>query len=274
MYRGKKIFRYLNNRDIDPKRRLDTYLEDGDYVVQMTTKQGRFYMKFDSCDSFFTWSKDIHPNEKTFYEVVWNDEQKFRVDLDYKVDNIDFVAQRLSTILEELGLENPNVIGYDIETSAHMVVTNYRFPSHRYCEGIARIVSSFIDLDMGVYKNVQHFRVEGSTKYGQRRWKERLGSLVSFDNFREGALSDTRNTTMSIILTKIPKRITSTSHDVSEKVPRGFRIRSVDGPLILLDRKFPTFCDQCKRVHDKENSYILGNRFYCRRRFPGKLISS
>ena len=122
---------------------------------------------------FYSWYKDIHVDQRTFSEVITEGPQKFRIDIDEKVGDVGLLYLRVLRILENMGLRYPKILVYDIETSLHMVLTNYLFPSHMRCNAIADILSKEANIDLGVYKSVQHFRI-GCTKMGERRWKRRM----------------------------------------------------------------------------------------------------
>ena len=200
-------------------------------------------MRFASCDSFYSWYKDIHIDQRTFSEVITEGSQKFRIDMDEKVEDVELLYNKVLRILEDIGLRGPKVLVYDIETSLHMVLANYLFPSHMHCNAIADILSKGIDIDKGVYKAVQHFRIEGCTKIGQRRWKRRMWEDVNMMNFHKGIISDRRGT--KEVTLPIPRSVGRLSHGTDIcGIPRCLKIRWKSGGMIALDRVHPPSVSQ------------------------------
>jgi hypothetical protein len=159
---------------------------------------------------------------------------------------------------------------FDIETSYHVVLTNYFFASHDRCKAIAVYLSSKIrGMDLGVYGRTQHFRLEGCTKYGQRRWKVRMDSDTSRDNYHEGVITSSRGTKIGDITLPVPRlsrdKIVGMSSGVDISTYPEFVVRRSEGDLIILDRVVPSYCNACGRSHDHDGAYILRGRLFCRR---------
>ena len=264
MFYGKRTFRYFN-RD-GSGGRLDYIIKEGDFAIQISLRErGRSHARFTSFNSFYSWYKDIYINQRTFSEVITEGPQKFRIDIDEKVEDVELLYNRVLRILEDMGLRGPKVLLYDIETLLHVVLTNYLFPSHMDCNTIADILSEEIDIDRGVYKAVQHFRIEGCTKMGQRRWKRRMWEDVNLMNFHEGIISDRRGT--KEVTLSIPRNVGRPPQGTDAYgILRCFKIRWKSGSMIALDRVHPSYCHQCCRVHDKENVYISRGKFHCWRK--------
>jgi hypothetical protein len=261
MFRGKKKYAYFNRKGSEC---IEDFSEEKDFIVQFASGYERFYIKFDSCNSFYTWYKDVPAFEKCFFEVIRDGRQKFKIDIDEKVKDISSYVCKIRSILEECGIGGAKMIIFDIETSYHIVVSNYFFNSYRHCKLLAMALSREIKMDMGVYSRVQHFRIEGCTKPGQRRWKKRMYGTVSIENFHEGIISHTEGTKLAnmAIESSIPRRV---YHTVVSGIPPDFKIRFKEGSLTVLDRTRPSYCRQCRRIHDHENAYMVGKRFFCRR---------
>lgn len=260
MFRGKQRYRFLNRRS---SHCIENYCNETDFIVQFCDEEGRSYLMFESCDSFYSWYRHIPDIQKTFFEVIREGTQKFRIDIDDYVEDIDFLVSRVRTMFLAYGLENPRILLYDIEKSYHLVLSNYSFISNKHCESLARIILKEFNIDMGVYKKTQHFRIEGCTKYGQKRWKRRVGRTLTSESFHEGIISDVRNTNkiMSELIPRVYNNEVGKRADIG--VPLDFKIRRTEGHVVFLDRIRPSFCLQCKRIHDNENAYIYKNNFYC-----------
>ncbi len=116
--------------------------------------------------------------------------------------------------------------------------------------------------DRSVYKSVQLFRIEGSTKHGENRCKYLYGEenisecielfLAYCPDFRKPK-NYTKNDTLDY--SKIPDY----DHYTTGK--------RVNNNLIHLKRNSPGYCNLCKRTHDKENAYTIFSkgewRFHC-----------
>ncbi|ORX52869.1 hypothetical protein DM01DRAFT_1336655 [Hesseltinella vesiculosa] len=125
------------------------------------------------------------------------------------------------------------------------------------------------------------FRIEGSTKYGQSRWKyvQGHGDISDISTFCKGLIGYTNGCKMvdtdAIVDYAIGSRIYKPILDMHQDdrpsdmpsldIPKDFRIRYVQGSMTVLDRIRPGYCNMCARVHDNENAYMIGNRFFCRR---------
>ena len=227
----------------------------------------------------------LTPEEKTMNEVIMSDARKLIIDIDdpddYELANqllfYDFeahVTSRIREVFMILGIGDPHIIIYDMcddfKISYHAVVTNFTF-SARTCKGLCMIICSnqIWDkcVDVGVYKTVQSVRIEGSTKYGQRRWKNRTNNHHL--PFASGLLSNNDNTIKSYFTCNI---FTSLGHtelrldcpivDLSQ-----FKRGKIRNNILPLYRVKPGFCIQCNRIHDRENAaikYGLGRaRYIC-----------
>jgi len=262
MFRGKKVFRYFNNPDAPKEKCIKNFISEEDFVVQHSSSNGRSYIKFDSCDSFFSWYQSIPKDKRTFFEVIREGWQKFRVDIDERVENIDLISDRIKIILKMYGIKLPKIIVFDIETSYHLVLSNYVL-SQYHCKMLAGVISKVVNIDMGVYSKLQHFRIEGNTKYGQRRWKERTREPLNLENFHEGVITSRRNTRIVQIFIPMEINVQVKGINVGENIPRGFKIRKTVHNMVILDRVRPTYCNQCRRVHNKENGYMIDKKFFC-----------
>src|SRR3979490_972406 len=125
MFRGKKKYRFLNRKDSSYEDCIENFSNETDFIVQSCNNGDRFYIKFESCDSFYSWYRHIPDCQKIFFEVIREGFQKFRIDIDERVDDIDSLISRVRTILSTYGLDNPKILLYDIKTSYHIVLSNY-----------------------------------------------------------------------------------------------------------------------------------------------------
>jgi predicted nucleic acid-binding Zn-ribbon protein len=266
MYRGKRVYRYYNSREGSEEDCVSNFTMEKDLVVQGVTSLGRYYMKFESVESFFLWLSGVPEGERTFSEVIRPDNQKFKIDIDEKVDNIEEEVEKIKKVLISMGIKDPKLLVFDIERSYHVVMSNYCLQSYLHCKYVASIISKVVKIDEGVYSRLQHFRIEGCTKFKELRWKKRVESNLDLENFNEGVVGCLKNTEILVMKERIPtiRRKLSTGCNA---VPEAFKERWRKGDLIVLDRTCPHFCQQCGRVHDRENAFMLHGKFYCRRKF-------
>jgi hypothetical protein len=155
------------------------------------------------------------------------------------------------------------------------------FESAGCCAMISNLVSDKfpdMDIDLGVYKPVQMFRLEGSTKYLENRWKYREGTreLSPVSLFKSGLVGYTKGCKLvdtDVVVSHalfsrvyIPYiRTYSVPKSSTLPVDGTFAVRRNMGNMTLLDRYRPSYCDRCNRVHEHENAYMVGNKFFCRR---------
>lgn len=256
MLKGKR--KYFSLKEL-----MRDYHEE-DYVVQKAERNCRFYLKFDSCHSFFHWHSSFEESQRTFSEVIMSGPQKLKIDIDYRCENMSDVLDRVKDVLASFGVKRPNVIVYDIEKTYHLVISNYFFASNLHCKYIASKVREKVDIDMSVYSTIQHFRTEGSTKHGELRWKRRVNSPFTSTSFCEGAISCLQG--CKYFELSVSNYVAKRTESMEMQSPmEHFRIREVRGDVVLLDRTSSSFCEICDRVHDKENAYMIGKKFFCRR---------
>ena len=256
-------------------------------IVSVDRGNRRFFLEFASSDEFERWYMTLAPEEKTMNEVIMSDARKLIIDIDdpddYELANqlsfYDFeahVTSRIREVFMILGIGDPHIIIYDMcddfKISYHAVVTNFTF-SARTCKGLCMIICSnqIWDkcVDVGVYKTIQSVRIEGSTKYGQRRWKNRTNNHHL--PFASGLLSNNDNTTESYFTCNVFTSSTTLIHTelrLDSPNPRvgmccfpnadlsQFKRGKIRNNILPLYRVKPGFCIQCNRIHDRENAAI------------------
>jgi hypothetical protein len=188
--------------------------------------------------------------------------------------------------------------------SYHFAVSNFAF-SAKTCMGLCAIIRQgqiwerFVDT--GVYKSIQCIRLEGSTKFGEQRWKIRAGicpegenriyDVSAFAPFHTSSscfeakantsnranarecllLSDLRDACVPDVSCSVVYNECSLAkargpfvHDAS--LLDHFEVRRACNRTVFLKRIKPGFCSQCNRVHNKENAMVKYDR-YGRQRF-------
>lgn len=255
------------------------------FVVNVDRGDKRFFINFCSADDFESWYVGIPHNDRTMNEVVMSDTRKLVVDIDGGHDNLlmfDFerhVPSRIREVFAMLEIGVPDVIMYRMtdefgevshdKLSYHAVVSNFRF-SAKTCMGLCMIIASgqVWDncADIGIYKAVQCVRMEGSTKFGEKRWK----FATSDATFKRGLISCLEDTTESDVTCSPyikPRNVVRLDNvDMSQ-----FKAcRSRCGRYVHLQRTRPGYCLQCNRTHYRENAALYGGTFVCWRSVVGQ----
>ena len=246
----------------------------GSFIVSVDRGNRRFFLEFASSDEFEQWYTTLAPEEKTMNEVIMSDTRKLIIDIDdpedYELANIllfyDFkthLTSRIQEIFMALGIGDPHVIIYDMcddyKISYHAVIANYMF-SAETCKGLCMIIASgqVWDkcVDTGIYKKVQCVRIEGSTKFGEHRWKNRMNS--NHLPFASGLLSNNNNTIESHVTCNVlPTYRHLYTITCSSKIDLSqFKVGKLNNNLLPLYRIKPGFCSQCNRIHNRENAAI------------------
>lgn len=257
------------------------------YVFQRSSTDICYFV-CDTIEEFYAHYSKKNPSSRTYFEVI-NDNfsmQKFKIDVDGKigVDEMKYLLRIMRRLFRHLTKIKPEVLVYDISTSHHIVVANLCFTA-ACCEIIAGIIREKILkrypivaslIDTSVYKKVQMFRIEGSTKYAQRRWKYLTGTknLSALEIFKKGIISyvedcyyidEDKVIDIALDIGVYEHAVKKDSRHIKCVIPREFVVREVKGNLTILDRITPSYCNCCDRVHNKDGAYLVGKKFYCRR---------
>jgi hypothetical protein len=225
------------------------------HVFSIDKGYRRFFVGFERYHDFVVWYSQIPARLKTVNEVARTDMRKLWIDIDDPEDDetweklmmYDFerhIVSKIDRVFFDFEIGKPDIALYsmcsDNKISYHAVVTNFVF-STRTCACLCRIIAANEPwaqcVDYGVYKSVQCIRVEGSTKFGEERWKQLLGHRRSIGDGLISIVDGTKQSTLEM-------------HDTSPIV----HVRRQG--IIHLRRKKPGFCIQCNRVHDRENAFI------------------
>ena len=229
---------------------------------------GRCYATFDSLERFETWYATLDANEKTLNEVIMSDKRKLVLDIDSPQNVHDFhmydferhVKSRIRYIFNTLYITpSPDILVYDMcddnKLSYHIVVCNIVF-SAATCFALCCLISHGQIweplVDKAVYKRIQHIRMEGSTKYGQKRWKTPTVPVL----FHKGLLSVVYGLEDGNIDCKVETIGTNVNLQACISDLRDFKIRKHNGNIVFLDRLRPGMCMQCSRVHTNENAFL------------------
>lgn len=246
---------------------------ESNWVFAIDDGASRSFIGFDSLDDFEPWYTGLRPSMRTLNEVIRSEVRKLVLDIDDPRDDrllmYDFerhITSRIHDVFFELDIGIPEVLVYsmcsDYKISYHAVVSNFMF-SAQSCFGLCALISSGQPweccVDTGVYKKVQFIRLEMSTKFGEKRWKERLGNPGSL---RQGILSSTEGAIRSEFVAQVSCKsnvvlLPTFNVMIPARVLRQFKVcRPKSNGVVPLHRVEPGMCPQCNRVHDKENAFI------------------
>lgn len=203
-------------------------------------------------------------------------------------DWVSCVTARIKEVFFMLDIGSPNVMIYDMcsptKISYHVIVSNFSFDAHT-CMGLCMIISNKqiweTCVDTGIYKKVQCIRIDGSTKAGEKRWKKCIcstGTSILFDNRVDckdrildpkSLISNLEGTTISDIICNVYKSFQildsqqcNQDYILSRCIGNQFVVRKVCRSklsayiTIFLQRTKPGFCNQCNRIHSRENAII------------------
>lgn len=225
--------------------------------VVLFNANDKYYLTFSSVTSMYFWYKQapkpLHYNEVIRKEVP----RKFFLDIDDEPD-IGRIQDCVSSLF---GADN--IIMFSTSPQRyHIVINNFHTTSHHTCKIIAKYIADVTQvssIDMGCYASVKCLRLEGSCKKENGYIKYNISDS---DTFLDGLITHITNNSkeLSSTIPVIPKRITSIVTAFDDTV---FRKRAVEGSITFFDRIRPSYCLQCKRVHNSENVFMIGHRFMC-----------
>lgn len=283
-------YKYLNN---EKAHKNDVAYEAKNiaekYIFQRSSLD-IYYIVCDTVEEFYAHYLTKDPSSRMYNEVI-NDKfspQKLKIDIDGRIgdDEMTYLLKIIRKLFRYLTTIIPEMLVYDISTSHHIIVANFCFTA-ACCEMLASVICEKVSkryptvaslIDIGVYKKVQMFRIEGSTKYGQRRWKYFAGTkkLSSLEIFKKGIISHVDDchyidadkvvdTALDIGVFKYAERESEKMQSMNKSIPKEFIVRKIVDNLTVLDRIAPSYCDLCSRVHDNDGAYMVGKKFFCRR---------
>lgn len=285
-------YKYLTNEDAHPR---DVAYKAKDIASKYIFQQSSldiFYLVCDTVEEFYKHYSRKEPHSRMYNEVI-KGTQKFKLDIDGRIDanTMKYVLKTIRKLFRKLTKKcKPEIFVYDISTSHHIIVTNICFQSASSCEMLANAIFEKVSkkfpiaaslIDVGVYKRIQMFRIEGSTKYKQRRWKylEDEKTLSPLEVFKKGIVTfvddcyliDADKVVDVMLEMDVYKPNDNWKMDMpksfEKRIPTGFIVRKVKGSLTILDRIASSYCSVCNTVHDRENAYMVGGKFFCFRNF-------
>ena len=262
------------------------------FIIQYSDDENkRVFRGFKSISDFSNWYT-VNYKYLTFpCEVIKDTKQKLRFDIDCKHNVID-IKDLIFHLL--LYIPNAKYLLYDISKgnimSYHLVITNIYFPNSESIRMFAYNIINNIKkeyrevIDKHVYNRVQFFRLEGSSKENQHRYKWLINNRGKLSNrFLDGLITNTHNCVLYAVKYKYISTTSTTTITAIDKIyimkfqsnvctighNGDFSIRNIVDNIIILNRNVPTYCDTCMRLHDNENPFVIrlsGLTYFCCRR--------
>ena len=268
---------FYNKCRVYPNLNSIVNITDTTFIVQVDRGPiGRCFATFQSVEHFERWYATLDAHDRTINEVIMSNERKLVLDIDspqnlhyWHMYNFEMhIRSRIRYVFSMLDIAEPDIIVYDIcgdnKLSYHIVVCNLVF-SAATCHALCCLISYGQIweplVDKAVYKRIQNMRIEGSTKYGQSRWKRATTPAP----LHKGLLSVTSGLSDAHLSCIIQHNANQSQIDFplphthnTELIGRctDFRIRTIRSNTIYLDRIRPGMCVQCNRMHTHENAFI------------------
>lgn len=302
-------------------------------------KPGRIFALFDSYLEFYHFMNKYPVNERSFYEVIlgpFAQKPHFDIDIDrktfeekYPQENFELAADIIIQNVIKASikvldcLRQPVSIAEDIlvysshgqdKRSFHLLVNNKCHADNQEARAFAECVLHFFKeytnnkyaefIDQSVYSSVQQFRILGSSKVGNTRYKifnekfmyenkqythiynepyanDKMKELVQLYESLIGFISGC-NLLPSLVYKRSSTTDFSDIPDIADDTVRDciaivkskmdlspFSLGEIKGRTIFLVRDYPSYCDTCERTHHAENAFlaIRGGKIYfdCRR---------
>ena len=189
-------------------------------------------------------------NEETYEKILEGIKEEFLKEYEIKINYVEYDSSNEKTF------------------SRHIVVTNVLFANSKEADNFTKKKLSKLDkyknLDKGINKMIQNFRMPGSVKNGRK--KEPFGVYM----WEDGIVS-INNEEIPILEEKIREekedyKIEEIDKEkeliIKEKIGPEFVYRSTKNNIIIYDRIRKSYCGICKREHEREGIYVcvLGNK--------------
>jgi hypothetical protein len=267
--------------------------------------------EFSSFYNFKEWY--LTQPKKHFHEVIFGDNiQRLKFDIDSSVDEfgdkiktlntiIDCIVDELNTVMPKVKSSRSTLLLTDScggnKVSFHIIVKNFTVNNN---EEAALFTSGVLDrlnkidsryrnyIDAGVNSKLHNLRIYGSSKVGSDRVKGCNVELNKALGVPIHSMKDLASTMITLNPSgrdvRIPDRVVKVEKDYEsiESIPdyihkhiknTGFNFRCIAGSMVITDRIIPSFCNVCRRLHDKDNTMIItrkDNLYYerCRHYSP------
>lgn len=162
------------------------------YEYKYRNKINNLFLYFSKWSEFMNIYEKIPIEERHFYEII-NNECKFFLDLDSKIDNmkkeewniyVNNIKKCLKSVIYEITGNKINIIEFESlifptedKYSSHLIINEFRFNIEQ-CKRICNIIIDKLDtktskiIDNKIYNNWRSLRLQESTKIDSRRIKK------------------------------------------------------------------------------------------------------
>jgi hypothetical protein len=183
-------------------------------LMQQHQDKNPTFITFKTFSELDLWYRSQPILLRNFYEIIYNKPQKPRFDLEISSDKLSFDVWNyyVNNIIETIYKKFTNVILTIYNShgkkkwSTHIIVQNYIVKN---CEDARKFTMCIIHalpnpiiktiIDLSVYKSLQMFRLEGSTKVGENRYKYKPNTNQLCDNFVNELISNINNQEIQIL---------------------------------------------------------------------------
>lgn len=251
------------------------------------------YNAFDNAEQFYWQMTKIQPSARNYYETVRDGvKQKPRFDIDIALDSLPIMVSPkdiVNEVIFAIKHSSPDIATEQIlifnsngekKHSYHIVIDgwyhNNSLEAKTFYTKIASLVPGNMKkfVDAAVYKSTQQFRLLGSTKRGENRFKIQERSWIfngktilyperetPLNDFLHSLLTYTEN--CSLLEIEIPtfdkgvgKSATTVvdGADIEAVIPDGFVLDGEKDYGYRLKRIKPSHCLVCARIHGDGNS--------------------
>jgi hypothetical protein len=167
------------------------------------------FITFKNFEELGAWYLSQPIKQRNFYEVIYAQPQKPKFDLEINSKELSFdlwnyyVDTIIDTIYKVYGnIEITEYTSHDPKKkwSTHIVVQDYIVADNKEANKFIRHVINALPttdilqiIDLSVYKSIQMFRLDGSTKIGEFRYKYKKGQNKISENFLNELVSNVGN---------------------------------------------------------------------------------
>jgi len=241
-------------------------------------------------DSFWSFYNQL--TNPHLHEVIYSwmpQKLKFDIDCpDVSLDVIQMLRKFIDVIVFEtnamfmgqVNVSDKNIILTDSsgsdKTSFHLIINGYAVDNCLIGKDLTLRVKNKLEklgefLDSGVNKRKQSFRIFGSTKLGSNRVKRKNSVLIEklgLSNYTKEETLITSTSNCVMINYQIEQDVYNNMNvinddlydkikDKLEKYLTDFEYRDSIGNILFFNRLNPSFCEICKRAHEKDNTLMI-----------------
>ncbi len=192
---------------------------------------------------------------------------------------IDELSEKLDTNVKRDEILITESVDRKVKFSYHVICPLHSAPNNIDAKNLATDILAVFDkqqlklIDQSVYKSVQGLRLLGANRNGRvKKFNKKLSEFLNIatDFEFEDTLINCQNTHTATIPTTItdanPEKVFVADAKANEEVlqfikSKHFELRKYENGIYYCDRLKETFCEICKRNHEKDNTLIIKTAF-------------